>query len=139
LNNKFTQRANAVIKLAHEAAAGLGHGYVGTEHILLGLVRETGGVAAHELKRAGVEDAALTGKAVEIVGRGEPGEQPLQGLTPRAKRVIDLAGEEASRLGHNFIGTEHLLMGVLHEGDSIASHMLSALGVDARKLYNDIC
>ncbi|MDR0293822.1 MAG: AAA family ATPase, partial [Oscillospiraceae bacterium] len=138
MNNKFTQRANAVIRLAHEAAAELGHGYVGTEHLLLGLAREPGGVAAHELEKAGVTSAALMQKAVEIVGRGEPGEQPLQGLTPRAKRVVDLAGEEAARLGHNFIGTEHLLMGVLHESDSIASHMLSALGVDIRKLYNEI-
>jgi ATP-dependent Clp protease ATP-binding subunit ClpC len=138
LNNRFTQRANAVIKLAHEAAAELGHGYVGTEHMLLGLIREAGGVAAAELEKAGAGNEALTQKCVEIVGRGEPGEQPLQGLTPRAKRVIDLAGEEAARLAHNFIGTEHLLMGVLHEGDSIASHMLTALGIDVRRLYNDV-
>jgi ATP-dependent Clp protease ATP-binding subunit ClpC len=138
MNNKFTQRANEAIRLAHEAAAELGHGYVGTEHLLLGLIRERSGVAANELEKAGITDAALTQKAMEIVGRGEPGEQPLQGLTPRAKRVVDLAGEEASRLGHNFIGTEHLLLGVLHEGDSIAAHMLSALGVEGRKLYNDI-
>jgi ATP-dependent Clp protease ATP-binding subunit ClpC len=138
MSNKFTQRANTAITLAHEAAAGLGHGYVGTEHLLLGLIREATGVAANELERVGATDSALTEKAVEIVGRGEPGEQPLQGLTPRAKRVVDLAGEEAARLGHNFIGTEHLLLGVLHEGDSIAAHMLSAIGVEARKLYNDV-
>ncbi|MCL2003911.1 MAG: ATP-dependent Clp protease ATP-binding subunit [Oscillospiraceae bacterium] len=138
MNNKFTQKANAAVRLAHEAAAELGHGYVGTEHLLLGLIREAGGVASAEMEKTGVTNDSLTRKAVEIVGRGEPGEQPLQGLTPRAKRVIDIAGEEAARLGHTFIGTEHLLMGVLHEGDSIASHMLTDLGVDARKLYNDV-
>ncbi|MDR0325757.1 MAG: ATP-dependent Clp protease ATP-binding subunit [Oscillospiraceae bacterium] len=138
MTNKFTQRANAAIQLAHEAAAELGHGYVGTEHILLGLAREGSGVASHELEKAGASGDMLTKKAIEIVGRGEPGERPLQGLTPRAKRVVDLAGEEAARLGHTFIGTEHLLLGVLHEGDSIASHMLTALGVDVRKLYNEV-
>jgi ATP-dependent Clp protease ATP-binding subunit ClpC len=138
MNSKLTQKAHAAIKTAHEAAAELGHGYVGTEHLLLGLVRQDGSVAAMELEKAGADSTALTRKAVEIVGRGEPGEQPLQGLTPRAKRVVDLAGEEAARLGHTYIGTEHLLLGVLHEGDSIASNMLAALGVDVRRLYNDV-
>ncbi|MDR1668466.1 MAG: ATP-dependent Clp protease ATP-binding subunit [Oscillospiraceae bacterium] len=138
MNNRFTQKANAVLRLAHEAAAELGHGYVGTEHVLLGLCREKEGVASHALSGAGVRDDALTQKAVEIVGRGEQGQKPLQGLTPRAKRVVDIAGSEAARLGHHFIGTEHLLMGVLHESDSIASRMLASLGVDARKLYNEL-
>ncbi len=138
MNNRFTQKANAVLRLAHEAAAELGHGYVGTEHILLGLCRETEGVASHALGGAGVKDDALTQKAVEIVGRGEAGQKPLQGLTPRAKRVVDIAGSEAARLGHHFVGTEHLLMGVLHESDSIASRMLISLGVDVRKLYNEL-
>ncbi|MDR1691786.1 MAG: ATP-dependent Clp protease ATP-binding subunit [Oscillospiraceae bacterium] len=138
MNNKFTQKANTVLRLAHEAAAELGHGYVGTEHILLGLSREPEGVAAGALAGAGVRSDALTRKAVEIVGRGEPGEKPLQGLTPRAKRVVDIAHSEAARLGHHFVGTEHLLMGVLHESDSVATRMLASLNVDIRKLYNDI-
>ncbi len=138
MNNRFTQKANAVLRLAHEAAAELGHGYVGTEHILLGLRRETEGVASNALDGAGIRNDTLTEKAVEIVGRGEQGQKPLQGLTPRAKRVVDIAGSEAARLGHHFIGTEHLLMGVLHESDSIASRILISLGVDVRKLYNDL-
>ncbi|MCL2081815.1 MAG: ATP-dependent Clp protease ATP-binding subunit [Oscillospiraceae bacterium] len=138
MNNKFTQKAQEVLQLAHQAAADMGHGYVGSEHLLLGFLRENEGVAAHALTQAGVEEKTLEREIIQAVGTGETQEQPLQGLTPRTKRIIEIASHEASRMGHNYIGTEHLLMGILHEPDSIASRLLVTLGVDVRKLYNDI-
>ena len=138
MNNKFTQKAELVLRLAHEAAAELGHGYVGSEHLLLGFLKEKEGVAAHVLRQAGVKEEAARARVIEASGRGEPGAQPLQGLTPRTKRIIEIAGAEAGRMGHNYIGTEHLLMGILHESDSIASRLLTSMDVDIRKLYNDI-
>ncbi len=136
--NRFTERAQAAIRAAHEAAGALGHGYVGSEHLLLGLLREPDGVAAHALLAAGVDFDAMRAKIIETVGQGEPGGTPVQGLTPRTKRIVELAFAEAGRIGHSYVGTEHLLMGILHEGDSVASRLLISLGVDTRKLYQDI-
>ena len=134
-NNKFTNRAEQAIRLAHEAAAELGHGHVGSEHMLLGLIREGGGAAARALAEAGVTDEKIYRLIVDNIGRGESGDSTPQGLTPRAKRIIELAMAEAVRLGHGYVGTEHLLMGLLRESDSFAVRMLAALGVDPQRLY----
>ncbi len=138
MNNRFTERAQVTLRLAHEAAAELGHGYVGSEHLILGLLREKNGVASHALINSGVDEAAFLAKLAEQVGRGEPGQSLLQGLTPRTKHIIEIASAEAARLGHSYVGTEHLLLGVLHESDSIGYRLLASLRVDARKLYTEI-
>ena len=136
--DRFTERAKNVFSLAHEAAATMGHGYVGSEHILLGILRDNGGAAAKALRMSGI-DAELISDAIEkYVGRGESGSTTVQGLTPRAKRIIELAYSEAERLGHGFVGTEHLLMGILRERDSVASRLITSLGADANKLYTDM-
>ena len=134
-NNKFTGRAEQALRLAHEAAAELGHSHVGSEHMLLGLIREGTGVAARALSGAGVTDEKIHRMIVDNIGTGEPGASTPQGLTPRAKRIIEIAMAEAVRLGHNYVGTEHLLMGLLRESDCFAARMLAACGVDAQRLY----
>ena len=101
-NDRFTQRAKTAIEKAQEAAEALGHSYVGSEHLLLGLIREDGGQGARVLKENGLTDALLTELVEKYVGRGDPGTPP-QGLSPRAKRVIELAIGDAGRLGHNFV------------------------------------
>jgi len=134
---RFTERAREAIGLAHEYAAELGHGYVGSEHILLGLSRENGSVAQRILADFGLETDLLTDLVEKYVGRGEPG-QPTQGLTPRAKRVIELAVGSASQLGHRYVGTEHLLLGILREHESVAAKLISSVGVDLNRMYTDV-
>jgi ATP-dependent Clp protease ATP-binding subunit ClpC len=136
--DRFTERARNVLALAQSAAAELGHGYVGSEHILLGLAREGGGVAAKVLREAGLDSRLILDMIDKNIGRGRQGEIPPQGLTPRAKRIIELAVTEANRLGHNYIGTEHLLMGILREYECAAARLIMATGVDLNKLYTDI-
>lgn len=138
INHRFTQKAQAVLRLAQEAATELGHGYVGTEHLLLGFIREKDSVASQLLADAGVDEKKTIDKLVDAVGRGEPGQQPMQGLTPRTKNVIEVASGESRRMGQSYIGTEHLLMGVLQEGDSLAARLLTAQGVDLRRMYAEI-
>ncbi len=134
-NNKYTQRAERAFRLSHEAAAELGHSHVGSEHILMGLLREGSGVAAKALSTAGISAEKVKGIIVESIGVGTPGSVTPQGLTPRTKRIIGIATEEAARLGHNYIGTEHLLMGLLRESDCFACRILIACGIDLQKLY----
>jgi len=136
--DRFTERARNVLALAQAAAAELGHGYVGSEHILLGLAREGGGVAAKVLREAGLDSRLILDMIEKNIGRGRQGEIPPQGLTPRAKRIIELAVTEANRLGHNYIGTEHLLMGILREYECAAARLIMATGIDLNKLYTDI-
>ena len=136
-NDRFTERAEAAIEKAQMAAQELGHSYVGSEHLLLGIVREGGGQGARILRGSGLSDALLTELVEKYVGRGDPG-APAQGLTPRAKRVIELAIGDAGRLGHNFVGTEHLLMGILREPDSAAARIITSTGLDLNKLYTEI-
>ena len=136
--DRFTERAKEAINLAQEAAAEFGHGYIGSEHILLGLYREESGVAAKVLRNAGIDAHMISEMIEKFVGRGESGGTPAQELTPRAKRIIELAVAEAARLGHNYVGTEHLLMGILRESDSVASKILMATGLDLNKLYGDV-
>jgi ATP-dependent Clp protease ATP-binding subunit ClpC len=136
--DRFTERAKYALTLAHEAAAGMGHGYVGSEHILLGLVRERDGVAAKVLRKDGIDEELIVSLIEKYVGRGEPSDTTSLGLTPRAKRVVELALQDANRLGHSFVGTEHLLMGILRETDSMAVKILAATGADINKLYTDL-
>jgi hypothetical protein len=127
--DKFTDRARAVLSLAQEEAQRLNHNYIGTEHLLLGMIREGEGVAAKVLANMGVElDRVRTGVEF-IIGRGDRQVSGEVGLTPRAKKVIELAVDEARQLGHHYIGTEHLLLGLIREGDGIAAGVLESLSV----------
>ena len=134
---KFTERARRVLTLAQEEAQRFNHNYIGTEHILLGLVREGDGVAAKVLSNLGVELEKVRSAVEFIIGRGERTFRGEIGLTPRAKRVIELAVDEARRLGHNYIGTEHLLLGLLREGEGVAAGVLESLGVSLEKVREE--
>ncbi|MGE4353799.1 MAG: ATP-dependent Clp protease ATP-binding subunit [Oscillospiraceae bacterium] len=136
-SDRFTERAKRAISNAQESASELGHSYVGTEHILLGITREGEGLGAKVLRDSGIDDKLVSELIERFVGRGTPG-IPAQGLTPRAKRVIELAMADANRLGHNYVGTEHLLMGILREPDSSAARLITSLGIDLNRLYTDI-
>ena len=133
--NRFSLTAETAIRLAQEAAGELGHAYVGTEHLLLGLLREEEGVAHGVLTGAGATDKGLTEAIRKNVGAGLPGSDPTQGLTPRARRSVELAVEEALRCGERAISTEHLLAGILKEGNNMAVRALRSAGVDPRHLY----
>ena len=133
--NKFSPRAEEALRLSQEAAGELGHGYVGTEHLLLGLMRESDGLAHTVLAEAGLTDDMLVEIIKKSVGVGLPGSNPAQGLTPRARRVVEIAMEDSVRGGYNYIGTEHLLAGLLREGNNMAVRMLRVAGVDAKHLY----
>jgi len=126
---KFTERARRVLTAAQEEAQHLNHNYIGTEHILLGLIREEEGVAAKVLINMAVTLSKVRSAVEYIIGRGEKATTGEIGLTPRAKRVIELAIDEARRLGHNYIGTEHLLLGLLHEGEGVAAGVLESFGI----------
>ncbi len=127
--DKFTERARRVLSLAQEEAQRFQHNYIGTEHLLLGLVREGEGVAAKVLLQLGVELNKIRGTVEFIIGRGDRIVLGQIGLTPRAKKVIELAVDEARRLNHHYIGTEHILLGLLREGEGIAAGVLESLGV----------
>ncbi|MFZ5646376.1 MAG: ATP-dependent Clp protease ATP-binding subunit [Bacillota bacterium] len=128
--NRFTERAQRVLLLAQEEAMRLGHPYVGTEHILLGLIREGQGVAAKALASLGIEADSVRTMVEQAVGRGQGGAAGEITLTPRGKKVLELSVEEARRMGHNYVGTEHLLLGVIREGEGLASQVLRGLGAD---------
>jgi ATP-dependent Clp protease ATP-binding subunit ClpC len=132
---KFTPRAEEALRLAQEAAGELGHGYVGTEHLLVGLIREEEGMAHTVLTEAGLTDDMIVEIIRKSVGAGLPGSNPAQGLTPRAKRVVEIAVEDSVRGGYNYVGTEHLLAGILREGNNMAVRILRTAGVEARHLY----
>lgn len=126
---KFSERARRVLTLAQEEARQLNHSYIGTEHILLGLVREEGGVAAKVLVNLSVSLSKVRSAVGFIIGHAEKSSSGEIGLTPRAKKVIELAIDEARHLGHNYIGTEHLLLGLLREGEGVAAGVLDSLGI----------
>ena len=134
---KFSERARRVLSLAQEEAQRFNHNYIGTEHILLGLVRETEGVAARVLHNLGVELTKVRSAVEFIIGRGEKAVPGEIGLTPRAKKVIELAVDEARRLNHSYIGTEHLLIGLLREGEGVAAGVLESLGVTLEKVRSE--
>lgn len=131
---KFSERARRVLSLAQEEAQRFNHNYIGTEHILLGLVRETDGVAARVLSSLGVELSKVRSAVEFIIGRGERPAPGDIGLTPRAKKIIELAVDEARRLSHHYIGTEHLLIGIMREGEGVAAGVLESLGVSLDKV-----
>ena len=133
-DNRFTPRAQNALRLAQAAAEELGHSYVGSEHLLLGLLREEAGAAHRCLAEQSVTGEKAREAIVEVVGMGLAGLAPPQGLTPRAKRVIENAVGESSRMGGGYVGTEHLLLGILKENGTMAMRVLTSLGADPRKL-----
>ncbi len=134
---KFSERARRVLTLAQEEAQHLNHSYIGTEHILLGLLREEEGVAAKVLTNLNVSLGKVRSGVEFIIGHGEKPSTGEIGLTPRAKRVIELAIDEARNLGHNYIGTEHLLLGLLHEGGGVAAGVLDSFGITLEQVRNE--
>ena len=135
---KFSERARRVLSLAQEEAIRFNHGYIGTEHILLGLVREMEGVAARVLANLSVDLNKVRSAVEFIIGRGErPVSGENIGLTPRAKKVIELAVDEARQMSHQYIGTEHLLIGLMREGEGVAAGVLESLGVSLDKIRSE--
>ena len=134
---KFSERARRVLSLAQEEAQRFNHNYIGTEHILLGLVRETEGVAARVLSSLSVDLSKVRSAVEFIIGRGEKPPQGEIGLTPRAKKVVELAVDEARRMNHTYIGTEHLLIGLMREGEGVAAGVLESLGVTLDKVRTE--
>src|SRR5215211_4749183 len=136
--DKFTERARKVLQLAQEEAQRFNHNYIGTEHLLLGLVREGEGVAAKVLANLGVDLNKVRSAVEFIIGRGDRTVTGDIGLTPRAKKVIELSVDEARRLNHHYIGTEHLLLGLVREGEGIAAGVLESLGVSLDKVRSQV-
>ena len=132
--DRFTKRARRVLTLAQEEAQRLNHNYSGTEHLLLGLVREENGVAVRVLRDLGVNPKQIRERVERTVGRGQRAAFGKLSLTPRTKRVIELAVDEARRLGHHYIGTEHLLLGLVRAGEGVAVDVLRGLGVSLDKV-----
>src|SRR5574344_876490 len=135
---RFTEKAIKVIMLAQEEARRLGHNFVGTEQVLLGLIGEGTGVAAKTLKSMGVNLKDARSEVEKIIGRGSGFVAVEIPFTPRAKRVLELSWDEARQLGHNYIGTEHLLLGLIREGEGVAARVLENLGVDLNKVRSNV-
>jgi ATP-dependent Clp protease ATP-binding subunit ClpC len=135
---KFSERARRVLTIAQEEARNLNHSYIGTEHILLGLVREEEGVAARVLTNLGIGLNKVRSAVEFIIGRGEKPGTGETGLTPRAKKVIELAIDEARQMGHNYIGTEHLLLGLLREGEGVAASVLDSFGITLERTRAEV-
>ncbi|NLM97351.1 MAG: ATP-dependent Clp protease ATP-binding subunit [Halanaerobiaceae bacterium] len=135
---RFTERARKVLSLAEQAAISLYHNYVGTEHILLGLVKEGQGVAARVLADAGITEDKVLSMIRKIIGEGKSQVERPVSLTPRSKKILNLSMDEARRLGHNYIGTEHLLLGLIREGEGVAVRILVELGGDLNYIQNQI-
>ncbi len=135
---KFTDRARRVIVLAQEEARMLDHNYIGTEHLLLGLIHEGRGVAARALESLGVSLEDVRRNVEEMIGRGQ---QALSGhipFTPRAKKVLELSLRESQQLGHDYIGTEHILLGLIREGEGVAAQVLVKLGADLNRVRQQV-
>ena len=135
---RFTPRGENVLRLAQEAAAELGHGYVGCEHMLLAILRDGGGIAYRALTEAGLSERMVRDLIVRAVGRGMSGSDPAQGLTPRARSAVEIAVNESMRADSRFIDAEHLLLGILRDGGNMAVRILATAGVDPRQLYNNV-
>jgi ATP-dependent Clp protease ATP-binding subunit ClpC len=131
---RFTERARQVVVLAQDEARSLRHNYIGTEHLLLGLLREEEGLAARVLGELGVELEAVRAQVGRVVGEGEEITTGQIPFTPRAKKVLELALRESRALGHQYIGTEHILLGLVRENDGVAARILLDLGVDAETI-----
>jgi ATP-dependent Clp protease ATP-binding subunit ClpA len=135
--DKFTDRARKAMTLAQDEAQRFNHNYIGTEHLLLGLLREGEGVAARVLENLGADLAKIRTATEFIIGRGDRPVSGEVGLTPRGRRTIELAIDEARRLGHNYIGTEHLLLGLVREGEGIAAGVLESVGINLDKVRQE--
>lgn len=135
---KFTNSAQKAIEIANDVALELGHNYIGTEHLLYGLTKEDTGVASKVLRNQNVEADNVLQEIEELIGKEEPKQSEVAGFTPRTKRVIENAFREARKLGSDYIGTEHILIGIMREGDSVAVRIMLDLGVNPQKLYNEI-
>jgi ATP-dependent Clp protease ATP-binding subunit ClpA len=135
---RFTDRARQVVALAQDEARRLDHNYIGTEHLLLGLISEGEGVAARALESLGIGLDTVRQQVEEIIGRGQ---QPPSGhvpFTPRAKKVLEMSLRESKQLGHNYIGTEHILLGLIREGDGVAAQVLVRLGADLNRVRQQV-
>ena len=135
---RFTDRARRVVVLAQEEARMLNHNYIGTEHILLGLIHEGEGVASKALEQLGVSLDAVREQVQEIIGQGQQAPTGHIPFTPRAKKVLELSLREALQLGHNYIGTEHILLGLIHEGEGVASKALESLGISLEAVREQV-
>jgi ATP-dependent Clp protease ATP-binding subunit ClpC len=135
---RFTDRARRVVVLAREEAIGLGHDHVGTEHILLGIITEGQGVASKTLEALGISPDAVRQQVEERIGRGEHEQDGHIPFTPRAKRVLELSLREAQQLGHDYIGTEHILLGLIREGDGEAAQVLIGMGADLARTRQEV-
>jgi len=135
---RFTDRARRVVVLAQEEARMLNHNYVGTEHILLGLIHEGDGVAAKALESLGISLEAVRAQVEEIIGQGQQIPSGHIPFTPRAKKVMELSLREALQLGHDYIGTEHILLGLIREGDGVAAQVLIRLGADLNRVRQQV-
>jgi Clp amino terminal domain, pathogenicity island component len=135
---RFTDRARRVVVLAQEEARHLEHNYIGTEHLLLGLLHEDQGIAAKTLEQLGISLEAVRGQVEEIIGRGSTAPAGHIPFTPRAKKVLELSLREAKRLKHNYIGTEHLLLALVREGEGVAAQVLVGLGADLPRVREQV-
>ena len=135
---RFTDRARRVVVLAQEEARMLNHNYIGTEHILLGLIHEGEGVAAKALEALGISLEAVRSQVEEIIGQGQQAPSGHIPFTPRAKKVLELSLREALQLGHNYIGTEHILLGLIREGEGVAAQVLVKLGADLNRVRQQV-
>lgn len=139
LFGRFTERARQVVILAKEEARTLNHNYIGSEHILLGLLREEEGLAARVLEAMGLQVERVRDRVIEIVGMPDSsGSESQLPFTPRARKILELALREALSLGHNYIGTEHVLLGLSREGDGIAMKILAEMDITDEKIRNDV-
>ena len=136
-NEKFTQRAETAIEQARLAACGLGHSYIGTEHLLLGIVREGTGLGARVLRERGLGEETLKAAVIKLAGEGVQG-NPEQGLTLAAKKAIERAAADAAAMGHGYVGTEHILLGILRQPECSGARVLIASGADLNDIYTDI-
>jgi ATP-dependent Clp protease ATP-binding subunit ClpA len=135
---RFTDRARRVVVLAQEEARMLNHNYIGTEHILLGLIHEGEGVAAKALESLGISLDAVRQHVGEIIGQGQQAPSGHIPFTPRAKKVLELTRREAEQLGHAYIGTEHILLGLIREGNGVAAQVLVVLGADLNRVRQTV-
>lgn len=134
---RFTERAQKVLALAQEEAIRLGHNNIGTEHVLLGLIREGEGIAAKALLALGLGPEKIQNEVETLIGKGQDGAKTIH-YTPRAKKVIELSMDEARKLGHSYVGTEHILLGLIREGEGVAARVLNNLGVSLNKARQQV-
>jgi len=135
---RFTERARQVVVLAQDEARALRHNYIGTEHLLLGVLREQEGLGARTLANLGVTTEEARSRIAQIIGEGEEVTTGQIPFTPRAKKVLELSLRECHTLGHNYIGTEHILLGIVRENEGVASRVLLDLGTDAKKVRDAV-